>query len=577
MPYPYNPNDMNPQSVFRGRHGLLMASFMGLACSSGTATPPSVEPGTAPESASPGGTPGETGSTPAPGVNPTGIPTTPAGSISPPNTEVDAVGLRTIPIQRSQSRVLSRLTNAQYVNASAALLALDASQFSTLLPDVAPNGGYANAGYAQSQPYDLIAGFDAVATAMTEGVSDWSALSNRYGGCMDASCLGDFVAAFGERAFRRPLTAEETAAFEPIFEAAAANGLAFEDTLSLLTRAFLQAPEFLYLFESAPLDDYQLAARLSFYVTDGPPDDELYADAKAGALDEERVGYHVDRLLATSGDKFARAFAYDYFNLRKTYQRTVDVDEATLTKLVESLTQTFAMLIESDSAIDTLLTARTFATNPETTTYLGKEGAGETITATDEDGFMGLLTHPAALIAMSNAYEGSMVSRGLFLAHQLLCIPPTPPPSRAFSPTDVSVELPPDPTQRDEAEARLKDSNCLGCHVQFEPYAFALNHWTGDGRFNADERLLDNGPVTTSLGDLTFSSYADFFPLLAKSAQFQRCTADHMIRYGVRHSNYDESVVDAVLAAAGATSSGVTFRQLIRAVVMQPLFSEQQL
>lgn len=506
---------------------------------------------------------------PAGSVTPTSVTPTP-----PPPAQTDEVGLLTTPIQRSKSHVLSRLTNAQYFNASAALLGLDAANFTGKLPDIAPNGGYSNAGYAQSQPYDLIAGIDAAATAMTDAVTDWSALTQRYNPCAEVACLRDFISAFGERAFRRPLTSTEVAAFDPIFAAASENALSFADTTSLLVRAMLQAPEFIYLFEAAPLDNYQLASRLSFYVTDGPPDDELYAEAKAGTLsDPARLQYHVDRLLTASGDRFARAFAYDYFNLRKAYQRTVDVDEPTLTKLVDSLTQTFATLIANDAPIGDLLTTRSFSVNPETATYLGLSGS-DVVTAPSEHGFMGLLTHPASLIAMSNAYEGSTVSRGLFLAHQLLCIPPTPPPSKAFTPEDVSGDLPADPTERDLAEARLKDPNCMGCHVQFEPYAFALNHWAGDGRYLDDERLSDQGPVTTSLGQIAFTSYADFFPVLAQSDQFQRCTADHLIRYGVRHSNYDDAVVDAVLGAAGA-SNALTFRQLVRAVVQQPLFSER--
>lgn len=555
-------------------HGsLVLACFAHIACSSGTESPNGFvpQPGPGVTVAPPG-----IGTDPAaPGAAP-GTPTEamPGVPVPPPAAATDSVGLRISPIQRSQSRVLSRLTNAQYLNASAALLGVDAAKFTGLLPDIAPNGGYANAGYAQSQPYDLIAGFDAVATAMADAVTDWNALTTRYGGCTEVACLNDFVAAFGERAFRRPLSTEEVAAFAPILAASSEHELGFADTASLLVRAILQAPESIYLFEAAPLDDFQLASRLSFFVTDAPPDDELYAEAKAGTLgDPVRLSYHVDRLLTAAGDHFARAFAYDYFNLRKVYQRTVSVDVATRGKLIESLTETFATLIRQDAPISDVLTTRTFAVNPETAAYLGVTATDGKVDAPSEHGFMGLLTHPAPLIAISNAYEGSTVSRGLYLAHHLLCIPPTPPPQRAFTPEDVSVELPPDPTERQLAEARLADPNCRGCHTQFETYAFAFNRWAGDGKFNPDERLVDNGPIPTGLGEIAFSGYEDFLPVLAQSAQFQRCTADHLIRYGLRHGKYDEGVLDAVLTAAGGTDSGLTFRKLVRAIVAQPVFA----
>jgi hypothetical protein len=131
--------------------------------------------------------------------------------------------------------------------------------------------------------------------------------------------------------------------------------------------------------------------------------------------------------------------------------------------------------------------------------------------------------------------------------------------------------LPPDPTQRDEAEARLADNSCAACHLQFEPYAFALNRWGGDGLFKDDPRLDDGGPITTSLGELQFEGYSEFLPLIAESEQYRRCITDQMVRYGLRHTDYESSVVDDVLASADGTS--LTFRSLARAIVLQEAFA----
>ena len=552
-----------------------------------------------PWATTPPGSQNSADATNAPGA-PGMMPTAPQGGTGVPNDSVGAPGapnvtpttssgvnpdgmgsglasdLRTIPIKNAPYRVLSRLTGRQYVNAAGLLLGIDALPFLPLIPEIAPNAGYSNAGFAQSQPYDLILAFDAAAKAMTDSAVDWSALAARYGGCAELTCVSQFISSFGESAYRRPLSAEEVEAYRPVLDAAAANELSFTDTLALVVRAILQSPEFLYLFEGDPLTDYQLAARLSFFVTDGPPDEELLADARSGSLrTPDRLTYHVDRLLTAHGSGFARAFAYDYLGLRKAFQRTVDVDRATIEALVSSAEETFAALIAADAPIGAILTTRSFVTNPITATYLGANEALTTVEAEASNGFMGLVTHPATLIAMSNAFEGSMVSRGQFLAHQMLCIPPTPPPSTAFNPDDVAGELPPDPTQRDEAEARLQDPSCLGCHVQFEPYAFALNKWAGDGRYYDDPRLQDSGPITTSLGTFTFSGFEDFLPLVASSDQFNRCMVDHFVRYGLRHTSYPADVIDAVLQSAGADAGSITFGNLIRAVVQQPVFSSQ--
>lgn len=500
-----------------------------------------------------------------------------ATSVAPGPASTDSAGLGTVTIKHSASRVISRLTNAQYLRSAEVLLGVDASALAAQMPDLAPNAGYSNSGHAQSQPYDLIVAFDTVARGLVDAVSDWTAFTARYGGCADVSCTDDFIRSFGERAFRRPLTADETRSFSPIRDAAAELGLTYHDTVSLLVRAFLQAPEFLYLFEDSPLTDFQLASRLAFFLTDGPPDDALYAAATAGALSTaSELEAHTTRLLSEHGERFARAFVYDFFNLRKAYQRTVNVDEATIAALITSLQDTFGELIAKDAPLSALLTTRSYKAGPEAAAYLGLVPTGEHVTAPETAGFIGLVTHPASLIAMSNSYEGSMVSRGIFLAHQLMCVPPTPPPARAFTPSDVAGELPPDPTQRDEAEARLKDSNCLGCHIQFEPYAFALNRWAGDGRYNPDERLRDNGPVRTSLGELNFTSYQDFFPLLAKSTQYQTCLTDHLVQYALRHTNYDNAVTAAVLSAAKqGDAEDPTFGNLVRLIVQHPVFGNR--
>ncbi len=287
---------------------------------------------------------------------------------------------------------------------------------------------------------------------------------------MPSQVIDTFIQAFGERAFRRPLLPTESQSFAPILDAATQEGLSYQETLSLVVRAFLQAPEFLYLFEDVPLNDFQLASRLAFFLTDAPPDDELYAAAKASSLNTQAVlEAHTDRLLSLHGDQFARAFVYDFFDLRKAYQRAVDVDDATVSKLIESLEVTFGQLLANDAGLSALLTTRTYSAGPEVAAFLGLQPTGDQVVAPEAGGFLGLVTHPASLIAISNAYEGSMVSRGLFLAHQLMCIPPTPPPARAFNPSDVASELPPDLTQRDEAEARLEDPNCKAATSSSNP------------------------------------------------------------------------------------------------------------
>ena len=504
------------------------------------------------------------------------VPGAPSGGSAGAPAVVDSQGLGTVAIQNAQDKAISRLTNAQFIQSASALLG-DAAVVGAdqLLPEQDRHGAFRNTGFAQDQPFDLIQGYDAAASSIVEHVPDWLAFHQKWGGCTDATCVKTFIHNFSEAAFRRPTTDAEVAAFQPILDASAAAALSYDETVKLLVRATLQAPEFLYLFADDALSDFQLAARLSYFITDGPPDAALYAAAKAGSLrNAGGLDAQIDRLLSQSLSRFASAFAFDYLDLRRATTRNLTADEATVRQLMSSAVDSMSALVEQNRPISTILTLDTFVTNPATASWInGASSTDASVKPNPSYPFMGLLTHPATLMAMSNAVFGSTVSRGTFIANQMLCIPPTPPPPPGIQQTDLSSLLPPDPTQRDEGEARLADARCQGCHAQFEAYSFAFNKWGGDGQFKTDPRLKDDGPVKTGLGEIAFGGYADFLPKLANSSQFQRCVTDQLIRYGLQHTEYPPELVQTVLDDAAKLDPNLTFRSLIKALVRQQIFA----
>jgi len=493
-------------------------------------------------------------------------------------------GLGTVEIVNAPAKAISRLTNAQFVHSAAALLG-DAAVVGvdSLLPELFTLGGFKNSGFAQELPLNVVQGYSNAAAYIVAHVADWPAFYQRWAPCIVGSqvmtpaqqaCMTNFILSFGEAAFRRPTTMEDVLAFQPILDASTAAALTSDETVQLLVRAFLQFPETLYLFEDPVLNDFQLASRISYFLTDGMPDAQLYAAAKSGNLHNPGViGAQVDRLLAMDMTPFARAFSYDYLELEQSSARNSSIDPATINALVSSATDTFAALINQNQPIASILTLDTYAANPPTATWIaGQPSTATTVKATTTYPFVGLLTHPATLIAMSTTLLGSTVSRGQFVAYQMLCLPATPPPPAGAQTTDLSASLPPNPTERDEAQARAADSRCKGCHAQFEDYSFAFNKWGGDGLFKTDPRLNDNGPITTTLGKISFNGYADFLPQIANSAQFQRCLADRLIRYGLQHTQYPPDLVQTILNES-TNAGALTFRSMIRALVLQTIFT----
>ena len=128
-------------------------------------------------------------------------------------------------------------------------------------------------------------------------------------------CATSYLDALAGKAYRRALTADEQARFSALYDnlrAAVVKDqaitLTVEEATGFAVQALLLSPQLLWRWEvgaetsSSPpgvfLTDAELASNLSFFLTDGPPDDALRADASAGTL-RANLGAHVDRILAT--------------------------------------------------------------------------------------------------------------------------------------------------------------------------------------------------------------------------------------------------------------------------------------
>ena len=490
--------------------------------------------------------------------------------------------LGTADIVNPPAKAISRLTNAQIIHSAAALLGNAAVVGAeALLPEQQLQGGFRNSGFAQELPLDLVKAFDDAAAFMVAHVTDWPSLYQRYAPCIvgtqvvttaQQACMATFILNFGESAFRRPTTMQDVAAFQPVLDASIAAALTSDQTVQLLVQTFLQFPDFLYLFQDATLNDFQLASRLSYFVTDGPPDAVLYAAAKSGSL-HSGLAMQVDRLLAMDMGAFARSFSYDYLELGVAPTRDSTTPPATVQAFVSSAADTFAALVNQNKPVSSIITTDTYVANPPTAAWInGQPSTATTVKATSTYPFVGLLTHPATLMAMSTTLLGSTVSRGQYVAYQLLCLPQTPAPPAGAQQTDLSSVLPANPTERDEAVARANDSRCKTCHAQFEAYSFGLNKWGGDGVFKTDPRLVDNGPIMTTLGNMAFAGYADFLQQLGNAAQFERCLGDRLIRYGLQHTEYPPDLLKTILDQSNG-AGGVTFRAMIRSLVLQTIFT----
>ncbi len=425
------------------------------------------------------------------------------------------------------ARPLSRLARQEYLNTVVDLFQL-APPAMTALPEDGDFGGFkTTAGQTLNAPIvekyvDLAA---SIASAL---VLDQA----RVFGCAgqdETACIANFLGAMGPRLFRRPLLPTETAHYQALFSKIRATGT-FDQAASVLLQALLLAPQFLFHIEQRQagqvegepyaLDDFQLAARLSYLFWRTTPDAEL-ADlaARAALRDPAVLGAQVQRLMNDPRAKpVVRSFLSQWLKLENIERIMVDpVKEpdytpARLGMLAEE-TRSFvegAFWSSSNTLGDLLVTAQ----------------------ATEQS--FGLLSQPGFLAAISRNQEGDIIYRGRFVREKLLCQPLSLPPPNLASPLpEVMAGM----TGRQRVAEHTSAPACTGCHQLMNPIGFTLEHFDYLGRW----RELDHDlPIDTnaSLGD-PLGDVAGALQLsqrLAESDVVAQCAAQQAFEFAVGHA-----------------------------------------
>jgi hypothetical protein len=203
-------------------------------------------------------------------------------------------------------------------------------------------------------------------------------------------------------------------------------------------------------------------------------------------------------------------------------------------------------------------------------TPLGNEGSRYDLASIPSRG--GLLTQGSVLTVGGDG--ASMVSRGLFVLHDLLrgtinapppCVNTTPPPTQAGL------------TQRDIAQQRIADVKCGVCHVRFEPLAFGLEKFDGVGAFHERDqhgnRLRDDGEVLFpgEAAPVKYESAAELMKLLADSDRVRESLTWKLTQFSLgRPLTASDAPIVARIHKSSQESEG-TYRSLMTSIVLSDL------
>jgi hypothetical protein len=402
-----------------------------------------------------------------------------------------------------------------------------------------------------------IAAYEASANAIAE-VAITDALG-RFVDCVpadetDVGCMRAFVGAFGRRAFRRPLESSEVDRWAGVGTAAATRLGSFEGGLEWVISGMLQSPFFLYRVELGEtegdrlaLPAYELASRLSFFLTGSGPDEALLEAADRGHLDSAAgVRTEALRLLQSAAAKEALAAFYDeIFRLRelatlpkdRTLYPSFDAD---LRAAMREETQRLIADIVWDRGADyrELYTASHTFVNTELAAHSGlpaPSGTGfsrvEIPSATKRGGLLG---QSSFLTLFSHSVTTSPTHRGKFVREVLLCQAIAAPPPNVN--TNLPEDQPGEPrrTMRERLIRHQEDPSCAGCHVVMDGPGLGLENFDAIGGF----RTTENGATIDAKSVLDrqpFEGAGELGVLVAANPRASECIVRQLFRQATGH------------------------------------------
>lgn len=365
----------------------------------------------------------------------------------------------------------------------------------------------------------------------------------------DDVCVRDILERFAERAFRRPVTAQEIDKLMSFVALAKSNGDTVEGGIQLALRAILTSPHFLFRVEvdpepasasAHPLSDYELASRLSYFLWSSMPDDALFAAAKQGLLqDPAQIRAQVERMLDDPrADQLVTNFAGQWLYTRNLRDHQPDAaafpgfDEQLRASMKTETELFFREFLKGDLPVGQMLNADFTYLDDRLAAHYGLPPVGEEFTRVklDDKARGGLLSQGSILTVTSFATRTSPVKRGKWVLTQLLCSEPPPPPPGVEG---LKQETVPTGSTRDRLEAHRQNPACAACHNIMDPLGFGLEHYDGIGAWRDDENGFPVDATGTMPTGETFDGVAGLTAILADDTRFSTCVAEKLFTYAL--------------------------------------------
>jgi hypothetical protein len=369
------------------------------------------------------------------------------------------------------------------------------------------------------------------------------------------------------------------------------NETSFERGIGLAVEAILSAPSFFYrtefgvpaaegLFELTPTE---FAAELSYLLTDGPPDAELLDAAIDGTLSDPEVrAAQVERLL---GDEETRTnltstlmAAWSFGNLAgATKDEQMFPQFGALRPRMYQETKLFLhdVFWERNADVSEALSSSTTFVDGMLAELYGVPFPGN-----NPDEFVevtlpveqraGILTHASVMSARSRTDRTSVVSRGIFVRGDLLCLPKLALPDGDPALQALITEQSEDDTlsELEKVELRATTQPCGACHAQFDAFGVPLEFYDPIGRYvpQSEDTTVDLAAVAgLTPGAASASDGVALSLALAAAPEFKTCMTRHVLSYGLGNDELKATACE-VKQATEQLGATVTLSDIVRSV-----------
>ena len=409
-------------------------------------------------------------------------------------------------------------------------------------------------------------------------------------------CVDRILATLARHAYRRPVTGTEVAALKKFVDMAVADGQSVEQGIGLAIQAMLVSPHFLFhierdLYPNDPgrmhrVSDVELASRLSYFLWNSMPDEELLSLAERRRLNvPEVLDAQVKRMLADpKSEAMAENFAGQWLEIRNLDAIKPDPQKfpawgPELRDAMKAETRMFFdTILKENRPIGEFIDARYTFLNELLAKHYGIEGVSgpefrRVDLTTPERG--GVLTQGSVLAVSSYPTRTSVVIRGKYILQNILGAPPPPPPADVPALDEQAVGT--TASLRKQMENHRTNAICASCHSRMDPLGFALENYDAIGKW----RTMDGGFPVDSTGVLPggkkFSNSAEMRQILSERVpELTRTLTEKLLIYSLGRGlqRYDRPTVNGITKKVAA--SGYGFQTLVQEVVRSLPFQSRR-